>query len=103
MPGMAVIAKFLAYSSLASRVDAQSASLRAVTMLGVPLTMAVDSRSQPRPSCGNSTSIGAPLVRNTLARYSNAMPTGNSPAAAITQGLEPEWVYTAMLSCSLSM
>ena len=31
------------------------------------------------------------------------MPTTYSPAAAMLQGLEPEWVYWAMFSCSASM
>ena len=65
--------------------------------------MAKDSRSQPRPSFGNTRSIGAPLALLALARYSKLMPTTYSPVAAMLQGLEPEWVYCAMFSCSASM
>ena len=61
------------------------------------------SRSQPRPSFGNTRSIGAPLALLLLARYSNEMPTTYSPVAAMLHGLEPEWVYWAMFSCSASM
>ena len=34
-----------------------------------------------------------------LPRYSNEMPSTNSPDAAMLQGFEPEWVYCAMFSC----
>ncbi len=61
------------------------------------------SRSQPRPSFGNTRSIGAPLALLLLARYSNEMPSTYSPAAAMLHGLEPECVYWAMFSCSASM
>src|SRR6185436_12607956 len=37
------------------------------------------------------------------ARYSNEMPTTNSPAPDWRQGLDPECVYCAMFSCSASM
>src|SRR3954470_11380967 len=61
------------------------------------------SRSQPRPSLGNTRSMGAPLALLVLPRYSNEIPIRYSPDAAMLQGLEPEWVYCAMLSCSASM
>src|SRR5262245_11583470 len=60
-------------------------------------------RSQPRPSFGNTRSIGAPFALFEFARYSNEIPTTNSPCAAWLHGFEPECVYCAMLSCSLSM
>ena len=55
--------------------------------------MAVASTSQPRPSFGKTRSIGAPLSLSLAARYSKEIPTGNSPAAACLQGLDPEWVF----------
>ena len=102
-PGCAVIAKFLPYSSMASLLLAQSASLRAASSFLVPLWMAKASRSQPRPSLGNTRSMGAPLALLLWPRYSNEMPTVYSPAAAMLQGLEPECVYCAMFSCRPSM
>ena len=97
------MAKFLPYNIIASLLDAQSASFLAASSFLVPLWMAKASRSQPRPSFGNTRSMGAPLALLALPRYSNEMPTTNSPAAAMLQGLEPEWVYCAMFSCSASM
>src|SRR5687767_12300109 len=88
---------------MASLLDAQSASFFAASIFLVPLWMPNDSRSQPRPSFGNTRSIGAPLALLVLARYSNEIPTTNSPAAAMLHGLDPECVYCAMFSCSASM
>ena len=61
-PGCATIAKFLPYSIIASLLDAQSASFFAASSFLVPLMMPIASRSQPRPSFGNTRSIGAPLA-----------------------------------------
>src|SRR3979490_2232985 len=102
-PGCAVMAKFLPYRIIAFLLEAQSASFFAASSFLVPLWMPNASRSQPRPSFGNTRSIGAPLALLELARYSNEIPTTNSPAAAWLQGFEPECVYCAMLACSLSM
>src|SRR5882672_8315924 len=102
-PGCAVMAKFLPYNSIAFLLEAQSASFFAASSFLVPLWMANASRSQPRPSFGNTRSIGAPLALLVLPRYSNEMPITNSPVAAMLQGFEPECVYCAMFSCSASM
>src|SRR4029079_19298620 len=60
-------------------------------------------RSQPRPSFGNTRSIGAALALFEFARYSNEMPMTNSPCAAWLHGFESECVYCATFSCSRSM
>ncbi|MNG09429.1 hypothetical protein D3C84_928480 [compost metagenome] len=103
MPGCANTAKFWLYSCMASGLAAKSASLRAASGASLPLTMAVASTSQPRPSLGSTMSSGAPWRCSWMAGYSKEMPIGNSPAAASLHGLEPEWVYWPMLLCSLSM
>ncbi len=103
MPGTASTAKFFSYSAIASREAEKSASLRAASRFLLPLTMAVASMSQPRPSLGSTISIGAPSFFDFMARYSNAMPIGNSPCAAILHGLEPECVYRPMFLCRASM
>src|SRR6185436_12800715 len=69
----------------------------------VVLTMPVASMSQPSPSLGKTNITGAPDFLTCCARYSNEMPTTNSPAPDWRQGLEPECVYCAMFSCSASM
>src|SRR6185503_21028738 len=97
------MAKFLPYSFIAFLLEAQSASFFTASSFLVPLWIAKASRSQPRPSFGNTRSIGAPLALLVLPRYSNEMPATYSPAAAMLQGLEPECVYCAMFSCSASM
>ena len=78
-------------------------SFFAASTFWVPLTMPMASRSQPSPSFGNTSSIGAPRAFSRLARYSKEMPTTYSPAAAAAQGREPECMYWAMFSCSASM
>src|ERR671915_27927 len=97
------MAKFLPYSFMAFLLEAQSASFFAASSFFVPLWIANASRSQPRPSFGNTRSIGAPFALLVLARYSKEMPITNSPVEAWLQGFEPECVYMAMFSCSLSM
>ena len=62
--------------------DDQSANFFAASSFFVPFMMPTASRSQPRPSVGKIRSIGAPDALVVLARYSNAMPMGNSPAPA---------------------
>src|SRR5437764_15262005 len=88
---------------MASGVASQSMSLRAASTFLVVFMMPEASRSQPRPSLGKMTSIGAPDFLVVTARYSNDTPIGNSPAPACLQGCEPECVYMPMFSCNASM
>src|SRR3954462_6889407 len=88
---------------MASLLDAQSASFLAASSFFVPFMMPMASRSQPSPSLGKTSSMGAPFILLVLPRYSNEMPATYSPAAAMLHGLEPLCVYCAMLSCSASM
>ncbi|MCY1458915.1 hypothetical protein D9M71_763410 [compost metagenome] len=103
MPGWASTAKFSLYSSMAAGLAEKSASFFAASRFGVPLMMPVASISQPRPSFGRTMSSGAPWRFSCTAGYSKEMPIGNSPAAASLHGLEPEWTYWPMFSCSASM
>ena len=58
----------------------------------LPAMMAVASMSQPAPSLGTMTSIGAPAAFSLAPRKAKEMPITASPDAAILHGLEPEWV-----------
>ena len=84
------------YISIASRLTEKSISFCAASGASVPATMALASMSQPTPSSGTMISIGAPAAFPLAPRKANEIPIGTSPAPAIFQGFEPEWVWRAM-------
>src|SRR6218665_2104880 len=97
------MATFFWYICLASLLGDQSANFLAASSFLVFFMMPVASMSQPRPSLGNTRSIGAPPLLTWVPRYSSEIPMGNTPLPADLQGLEPECMYCAMFSCKASI
>ena len=86
----------------AAGLAAQSRNTFAAGLISFLRTSPIASRSHPDLSDGNTSSTGDPRWRSAMTRASSETPTGYSPAAAMVAGLEPEWVYWAMLAWSRS-
>src|SRR4026209_889808 len=86
-----------------SSVMAQSRNCFAAGFFAPFRVSPLASISYPEPSGASPIATGEPFLIISWATYSNETPMARSPAAESLQGLEPDFVYSAMFLSSASM